>query len=284
MTKNSTQEEKKKEVFSKLKELENSYQKETGGKVEKPLQLERLTYSRPDDEELYEKAKASVAEKYAQKRASALSDAEKKKQSFSSQISDIESQLEKDNSSLDSAYSSATDKINADVMKRGIQRSSIASGKIAELEEGKLADKLSLNLSSKQKADKIRAQIDALSLELDEVLKKADEDELSESQTKFEELKKESDEKSDAVKKYNNTLEEKEVKYNSSASKTPSDEQLEKIKKTYDIKKVGTILDYYLSFDNKSEAVEDFLSEPAFEDYLGDYYSYVFTVLKNRAN
>ena len=134
------------------------------------------------------------------------------------------------------------------------------------------------------KADDIRKQIEELSAQLEETLKASKDEEETAREAEFERLKKESDDKAEAVKKYNNSLEEKEVKYNSSAAKTPTDDELAKIKKSYDIKKVGAVIDYYMSFDDKAEAMRDFLSDPAFEEYLGDYYNYVFTVLKNRAD
>ena len=286
MAKYSTEEseKKRKEIFDKLNELENAYRSETKGKVEKPLQLERLTYERPSDDELYEKAKASIEKKYGTARKNATDTAEKKKLSLSETIAELEKQRKKDNAAIDAGYASAAEKVSADAVKRGIQRSSIATNRIAELEKEKLADKSIIDQNSKSKADDIRKQIEELTLELEETLKASQDEEATARETEFEKLKKESDDKADAVKKYNNSLEEKEVKYNSSAAKTPTDEELAKIKKSYDIKKVGAVIDYYMSFDDKAEAMRDFLSDPAFEDYLGDYYNYVFTVLKNRAD
>lgn len=277
-------EKKRKEIFDKLNELEQAYRSETKGKVEKPLQLERLTYERPADDELYEKAKASIEKKYGTARKNAEDAAGKKKLSLSETIAELEKQREKDKASIDAAYDSAADKVSADAVKRGVQRSSIATNRIAELEKEKLADKSIIDQNSKSKADDIRKQIEALTAQLEETLKASKDEEETAREAEFERLKKESDDKAEAVKKYNNSLEEKEVKYNSSAAKTPTDDELAKIKKSYDIKKVGAVIDYYMSFDDKAEAMRDFLSDPAFEEYLGDYYNYVFTVLKNRAD
>lgn len=277
-------EKKRKEIFDKLNELEQAYRSETKGKVEKPLQLERLTYERPADDELYEKAKASIEKKYGTARKNAEDAAGKKKLSLSETIAELEKQREKDKASIDAAYDSAADKVSADAVKRGVQRSSIATNRIAELEKEKLADKSIIDQNSKSKADDIRKQIEELSAQLEETLKASKDEEETAREAEFERLKKESDDKAEAVKKYNNSLEEKEVKYNSSAAKTPTDDELAKIKKSYDIKKVGAVIDYYMSFDDKAEAMRDFLSDPAFEEYLGDYYNYVFTVLKNRAD
>lgn len=277
-------EKKRKEIFDKLNELEQAYRSETKGKVEKPLQLERLTYERPADDELYEKAKASIEKKYGAARKNAEDAAGKKKLSLSETIAELEKQREKDKASIDAAYDSAADKVSADAVKRGVQRSSIATNRIAELEKEKLADKSIIDQNSKSKADNIRKQIEELSAQLEETLKASKNEEETAREAEFERLKKESDDKAEAVKKYNNSLEEKEVKYNSSAAKTPTDDELAKIKKSYDIKKVGAVIDYYMSFDDKAEAMRDFLSDPAFEEYLGDYYNYVFTVLKNRAD
>lgn len=277
-------EKKRKEIFDKLNELEQAYRSETKGKVEKPLQLERLTYERPADDELYEKAKASIEKKYGTARKNAEDAAGKKKLSLSETIAELEKQREKDKASIDAAYDSAADKVSADAVKRGVQRSSVATNRIAELEKEKLADKSIIDQNSKSKADDIRKQIEELSAQLEKTIKASKDEEETAREAEFERLKKESDDKAEAVKKYNNSLEEKEVKYNSSAAKTPTDDELAKIKKSYDIKKVGAVIDYYMAFDDKAEAMRDFLSDPAFEEYLGDYYNYVFTVLKNRAD
>ena len=127
-------EKKRKEIFDKLNELEQAYQSETKGKVEKPLQLERLTYERPADDELYEKAKASIEKKYGAARKNAEDAAGKKKLSLSETIAELEKQREKDKASIDAAYDTAADKVSADAVKRGVQRSSIATNLIAERE------------------------------------------------------------------------------------------------------------------------------------------------------
>lgn len=275
---------KRKELTDELDRLDSAYKEKAESKKKKPLELERLSYDAPSDDELMERARESVEKKYGKKKEEAKTESEEKAFSFENAVKKLEKEREEGLKKTDEAYDAAERKINADVVKRGVQRSSIASNRIAEAETGRLRDKTEIEVKSTERGNELKEKIRTLGAELEKTLKEVEEAGSHEKSETYEKLKAERDEKADEVKKYNNRIEEKEKKYNDSIAKElENDEEANKVKRNYDVKKAGAVLDYYEAFEDKQAALDDFLSEPKFEDYLGDYYAYVFSILRRRA-
>ena len=273
---------KKEETLKKLRQLQEEFDGQTLAR-DKKLELERVSYEAPTDDELLAEARRSLENKYSSAKKSAEENAKGKKEKLSELISSAEKDLESKKAALDENYAEAKREAENSALKRGIARSSIAHNSVVGLARA-LADKKSLSEDETAKErEKLNAQMklvdDALAStlgELDDAQEKAVAD-------AFGKLKKESEDKALEALKYNNSLEEKEKNFANKTYGVRTQEELDKIKKEYDAKKLSVALDYYLSIGDKAKAFTEFAEDEEMKDLLGEYYDYALAILKNRA-
>lgn len=275
--------EKKKKAFKEIEAIHNEYKDKTLADTGK-LDLKRLEYVAPSDDELYKEAERSLSDKYAQKREAATSDAVKKKKSLSDAIEEALKTAEADKKAVDENYGKASSEAENSALKRGVARSSIAQGAINELATRSAEKKQEIDDRASEKKASLKEQLSAMEGELESVLAGLDESEKKEVEDAFSKLKKASAEKEEEVKKYNNSLLEKEKNYALKTFDAPTKERLKEIEDDYEQKKLKIALDYYLSIDDKAAALDEFLGDEQMREYLGSYYDYVSNILRNRAS
>ena len=274
--------EKKAKALEDIAALQKEFEDKTLAET-KTLGLTRLDYEAPTDDELYAAAKNSLAEKYSAKKTAASNDAESKRTTLSEAIEEAERSAAKDKSTVDDNYGAAKAEIENSALKRGIARSSIAQGAINELANTSAAKKQEIDDRASEKRNALKEQLAAIDGDLQTLMNGLDESEREEIKAAYEKLKAASEAKAEEVIKYNNSLEEKEKNFALKNYDAVTEAQLEEFKNDYDRKKLYVALDYYLSIDDKAEALRDFLSEESMKDYLGNYYDYMVNILRNRA-
>lgn len=265
-----------------IEELQKEFNDKTYADV-KTVDFEKMTYEEPDDDELMKKAKKSVADKFDAKKVKAETSANDKKKTLSEALANIANDVEKQKIDAEYAYNKAKTETENSALKRGVARSSMAQIALNEVITA-LADKLvSIDDAAKARADKLNADKDAIDADLKSRLDSIDEERSAAEETAFDKLKKEAEDRRKEALKYNNTLEEKkkEIELKTFDSKTQA--EIAQIKKDYDKKKLAVALDYYLSFTDPAAAFKEYVADDKIKDYLGDYYEYLFNILKNRA-
>ena len=242
---------------------------------------ERKATDDTTDEQLLKRVKSSLDEKYSKKAEQANADSEAARYSLAEKIKEVERAAEAKKAEKSAEYLKAIDAVEEDALKRGIARSSIANGGIAALKKGE-QDAVN-GIDEKKTAEKaaLLDEINGLKDKLDALLKQYEEDKVAESDEKFDEAKTLRDKNNQDAVDYNNKLLEKEYDY---YRKTGNDEYaktVESIKREYGAKRLDDVVDYYRSFGDKAAALEDFLSDERWVDYLGDYYKIAFNLIYN---
>ena len=275
--------EKKKKAFKEIEAIHNEYKDKTLADTGK-LDLKRLEYVAPSDDELYSEAERSLADKYAQKRAAASSDAVKKKKTLSDALEEAIKTAEADKKAVDENYGKKSSDVENSAIKRGLARSSIAQGAINDLAMAGAAKKQEIDDRTSEKKASLSEQLSAIESELQSVLSGLDESEKKEVEDAFSKLKKASEERAEEVEKYNNSVQEKEKNFALKTFDAPTQERLAEIQEEYERKKLKIALDYYLSIEDKAAAFDEFLGDGEMKEYLGTYYDYVSNILRNRAS
>ena len=274
--------EKKGKALSKIDALHREYKDKTLADV-KDLQLEKLDYTAPGDDELMREAERSLKDKYSQKRTDAVSSADKRKRTIIDALKEAERSAEIEKRAVDENYGKASADVENSAIKRGVARSSIAQGAINELAASGAAKKQEIDGAVSEKRSTLSDRLSAVDEELKSLLSELDESEKRDVEDAFSKLKQESEKRADEVKKYNNSVKEKEQNYALKTFDAPTRERLDEIKKEYELEKLKIALDYYLSIGDKAAAFDEFLGDGDMKEYLGSYYDYMSNILRNRA-
>lgn len=274
--------EKKAKALEDIAALQKEYEDKTLAET-KTLGLTKLEYTAPTDDELLSQAKKTLADKYSSKKAAASADAEEKRKTLSEAIAEAEKRASEEKAAVDDNYGTAKSQIENSALKRGIARSSIAQGAVNELAKSSAEKKQEIDDRTVEKKATLSEQLAAIDGELQNLLNGIDESERDEIEAAYDKLKAASDEKAQEVVKYNNSIEEKEKNYELKTYDAATEARLAEIKEDYDRQKLYVALDYYLSIEDKAEALKDFLSEESMKNYLGSYYDYMVNILRNRA-
>ncbi|MBO7525831.1 MAG: hypothetical protein J6T42_03425 [Clostridia bacterium] len=261
--------------------IQNEYNEKTYADL-KTADFEKLSYDEPSDDELMEKAKRSVADRFDKKQTSARAGAETKKKTLSEALAELTRDVDKQKLDAESAYGRARTETENSALKRGVARSSMAQNAVNEVIKA-LADKLTLiDDAAKTRADKINSDSAAVDDELKNELEKISDERSIAELDAFDKLKKESDDKRKETIKYNNSLEEKQKELELKSYDPKSQQELAEIKRDYEKKQLVAALDYYLSLPDPAAALKEFTDDGKMKDYLGYYYDYMFNILKHR--
>lgn len=261
--------DKEKEAFkSELIKLNSDLEGKSG-----KISLEEMTYEPLTKEEIEQKAKLGVEEKY-----------ELKKNALDSEYEDaLKTQEEKVNSVLSSAnakkeeisnlYDDLEEKLGANAIKRGISRSTIVSEQIRNLSTEKIKDLLKVDDSVASELKINEDKIEGLKKDYQTAVNSLNIEKAVEISDNIEKLTKEQNDKIEEVLKYNNTLKKEEASVNNNVkpateieisrikneilkqainyySKLPKDERLSAFENDEDIKKLlgdqATLVERYI--------------------------------------
>ncbi len=267
-------EKKKKEVLDKVVGLNNEYEKilptlddtnKNGFRL-----LDKDTTS---DATLKKRAEEQANLEYETKKAKAQDSTKQKSLTLSQAINAILEESEKKKQDTSKEYDTSKNRVEEDASKRGIARSSIANGMVADLEGKKLAELDEIDNEASEKSNDIKAQIADLQNKLTDLIAQYELERSVSAEAKFANAKEKRDTRNDAVDKYNNSIRQFEVENNQKLKYSPADKSAAKaVKVEYDKKKVAEVVNFYNSFEDKSKALEDFLSNDELREALGDNY------------
>ena len=171
-------------------------------------------------------------------------------------------------------FGDAIKTVEDQALKRGIARSSAAVNSVASLQKGLTGELSKIDRESQARINALNDQIATLESDFMKELSKIDARYADAIDLKLKELKDERDKKVTDIIKYNNSLARSEAANNSANGGIEKN----------DLYKIGNVIAYYNTFSDPVAALEDFLKNDFYEEYLGDYYNNVFLMLKNKAN
>ncbi len=274
--------EERKKLFARLDEY--SVSKNGGGSQEKTdgddNSLKKIEYDLPSNEQIENLAKDSLFAERQSEESSLKEIAKLKAEAAKKAKESSAEQALLDKVKSDAYYSDAIKRMENQALKRGISRSSIAVGELAELENAKATSKKSIDDENRKVIARIDDEIATLESDLAKNLAAIDQKYAKAIDVKVKELKDERDKKLAEMIKYNNTVNEKLQQ----GAKGEKPAQNPVSPTADDLKKLSLVITYYNGFDSAEEALTDFLSDPKYYDYLGDYYVNVFKILTNRYN
>ncbi len=143
---------KTKAIFDQFGAIDNKYN--TLAKGENELNLEKMNYSKPTDEEISKKAKDSLQEYKTSGIDSINNEYLEKQEQANKSISNLKEDLKNQTNNIISAYDNVKEEAKEDAIKRGLARSSIIVNTLAK------HDQQMLNELS-EKAKQINEKIDA---------------------------------------------------------------------------------------------------------------------------
>ncbi len=277
------------DVLDKIDELYESTEPQKP-RLDEASSYERMTYDAPTDEEIAASAESSLASYAAAGKSSIDNEIASLIEKYGSEKSANGAAYQNTLKSLNEAYERAVEEVNNDALRRGLARSSIATGNAAALSR----EKASASAVAAADYEKVNAEIDAEIAGLEAKRQKAmDEFNIAYTAKLTEEinrLKEEREKKKAEVIKYNNTLSEKENEYAIDRAKAESElynEALAQKKTEKELREnpdavtqdkiyqqVYALLRDKLLTLSAAEAKEEVTKNPIYHQYLSDAYYY----------
>lgn len=220
------------------------------------------------DETLKNRAETQANAEFETKKAKAEEDTSQKTSSLEKSIKELLEGAESKKQDTSDSYELSKKRVEEDASKRGIARSSIANGSIADLEGKKLAALSKIDDDTAAKSDDIQLQITELKNKLSELISLYEMQKAASAESLFSTAKAARDKSNADADKYNNSLRQFEIQNGVNTSNTAA----EQAKVDYDKKKIAAVVDFYNSFADKNKAIEDFLSNEDLKMALGETY------------
>ena len=265
------EEDKKKKLYKELDKI--IADKESTGNTT----FKKLEYTPPSDEEITEKATNlsdsefnTALQKYLDSYAK---NAEKTAAEKESTLKASESEKE----NVTENYEASKKASENQALKRGLGRSTVIMNLLQNYDESKNKQLKDIESSLNENIADIDKELTTLEAEKQRTMNNMELEKSVAIAEKISKLKAERDEKVAEVTKFNNDVNEKIIKYGDETSVLSDEEQ-----KTIDLEKAKKVLEYYSGYTAK-EAFEDFSADKTLKDYLGDYYSEFYQLLKAKA-
>lgn len=277
------------QLENEIKELESARTE-----VEKPelpaVKLEEKKYSPPSDAQLENAAAAALAEYKTQNEQAIAAKNAADAQGYAAQKKAAEKQLGEQIAALDEAYKSAAQRVDNDVLKRGLARSSIAVNSKERLEGEYLGKAASVRSELGGKIAELDGQIAATGDKLKAALNDFNLTYAAKLNDKLESLKAEREKKLDEVLEYNNKIKSEQASLDAEREKTESklySDALDQRKKASSLdylsdkerddiyKSVYNKLDAYLGSLSSKEAKHEIQNFSVYRDHLSNKYFYM---------
>lgn len=290
LEKDKEKEKTKEDPVQKLEEIESKYAMDYVDAPES-LGLEKKEFNDLSDDELYNKAvekigssergKKDIEDKYNAKLEVLNQDAKRVKENSKAKTSEIEN-----------VYNNKQKNISDDALKRGLARSSIVIGKIAQVESER-ATVLQKELDDlSEKIMGVENEINKLNEDKEKALDDFDLSYAKAIEENIKEKRAELDKQKEEVIEFNNKVDELEAEYKISLDKqkqaklknnmqikaeygyTPDELKMQEEKYNYMIN--------YLNSMTRSEAVNFLLNDEKIQKLLGDKFMAVYAYVRNR--
>lgn len=289
-------------LFDKLSSVDSKYSTEYNEPKYNPpesLNLQKLEYTGPSEDDIYEAAKNSLIEKQITAMQKIANTEQSGKASVQSKIDKLLKETQAQAKALENNSSESKKNAQSNAVKRGLARSSIVSEHLNEIEKGHNETSAELEQYRSNSLNEMQDQLKQLEADKEAALQDYEMVYAAGLQTKIDSLMAKMQSEIDSINKYNNTVDEKETKYAASIEeayrKAQEDERKranEQIKmralygdsyvdKQILEEKLEITLDYFKSLEPKV-ALELFRADESLKGHLKDYYGYVESLLKAR--
>ena len=229
------------------------------------LNLEKMTYEKPTQEEVNKQAENSLKE-YKDKSLSSINDEyQTKLEKIDTKISEQKASTENEKQELEQLYGSLKKNASDEAVKRGLARSSIIVNQLEAFDRDMLDNYMKLDKEFKTAFSDLQAERDLLEVQKDNALSSFDISYAIKLEEKINSINDEIAKKEETVLKYNNDIAEKEAEYYA---------EQEELKKKLEREDREDVQDF-IEFITKEGAV-------AYEDLIAkEKYENAYSILKD---
>lgn len=214
---------KREELKKQLKTLNDELQGKKG------VELSEMEYTPLSKEQIEDKAKEGVEEKYELKKNKLDGELTKSISDLTSNSDELVVQSKTAKKTLEDMYKEAENAVGENAIKRGISRSSIVAEQLKDLSVEKIKDTLSIDGNLASELKKNSDKIESLKADYRTAINELDLQKAIEITENVNELTKAQEEKIDEVLKYNNTVKRQQAELDSKIE-PPSEVEASKIK------------------------------------------------------
>lgn len=279
-------EDKKKALKDNFEAIDNKYLNTLTGNQEPSLNLEKMTFEKPSDEQIKQQATNSLADY----RESGLKNIEQEYMTKSQNIDDSIS-LKKQNadmqkSELEKKYASLKADASNDALKRGLARSSIVVNTLEAFDNKMLDNFMTINQDLANSIDTLSNQKSLLEQQKQNALNSFDISYAVQLNEKIDKINEKLKQQEETVLKYNNEIAEKEAEYKRKKQQEALDYAeyvgkygLGTIEMMKSNEKYKLAREYFLTLP-KAEAIKELESDSTYINQLGTYYYKLINELK----
>lgn len=278
----ATAEEKAEETFTKaeltaaLEEIENEYVVKEDGELPEGVRYERIEYDEPTDAELLKTAEAELAAYREEELADIGKEADDRRAAANERKANAARTLAEEEERIAEDHGEAVRSLENDMLRRGLTRSSIASGGASELERGRADAVSEARLGAAEESAAADAELDALEKDMEKALNAFDIAYAARVAERMAELTEEREKKRNEAIEYNNKMAEKEREdaLEAAGSGTlTAGEVPEELRGEYNEAKYEVVRRYLYSLDADAARVA-VRNDPDIRNALSDYYYY----------
>lgn len=279
-------EDKKKALKDNFKEIDNKYLNTLTGNQDPSLNLEKMTFTKPSDEQIKQQATNSLADY----RESGLKNIEQeymtKAQNIDDSISQKKQNADIQKSELEQKYASLKADASNDALKRGLARSSIVVNTLEAFDNKMLDNFMTINQDLAKSIDTLSNQKNLLEQQKQNALNSFDISYAVQLNEKIDKINEKLKQQEETVLKYNNEIAEKEAEYKRKKQQEALDYAeyvgkygLGTIEMMKSNEKYKLAREYFLTLP-KNEAIKELESDSAYINQLGTYYYKLINELK----
>ena len=279
-------ESKKKQLKDEFESIDNKYHNTLTGNTEPSLNLEKMTFTKPSDEQIKQQATDSLAEY----RENGLKDIQQqystKMQGIDESIDSKKQNANQQKTELEQKYASLKADASNDALKRGLARSSIIVNTLEAFDNKMLDNFMTINQELTKSIDSLSNQKSLLEQQKQNALNSFDISYAVQLNEKIEKINEKLQQQEESVIKYNNEIAEKEAEYKRKKQQEALDYAeyvgkygLGTIEMMKSNEKYKLAREYFLTLP-KSEAIKELEEDSSYINQLGTYYYKLLNELK----
>lgn len=284
--KQTEKENKKKTLKDSFEAIDNKYHTTLSGNTQPSLDLEKMTFTKPTDEEIKNQATQGLAD-YKQ---NGIKDIEQqyllKAQNIDDTISLKKQNADMQKSELEQKYAALKADASNDALKRGLARSSIVVNTLEAFDNKMLDNFMTINQELAKSIDNLSTQKSLLEQQKQNALNSFDISYAVQLNEKIEKINEKLKEQEQSVIKYNNEIAEKEAEYKRKKQQEALDYAeyvgkygLGTIEMMKSNEKYKLAREYFLSLPS-GEAIKELEGDSSYINQLGTYYYKLLNELK----
>lgn len=285
-TKLIEQEEKNKSLLDSFDEVDKKYNSAFSGNQNQSLGLEKMTFTRPNEIEVENQAKNSLAD-YKNTELNGIEELYSTKQkNIDNEISTNKETAKEQKSELEKKYASLKQNASNDALKRGLARSSIIVNTLEAFDNSMLDNFVKINEELTKNINSLNSQKSLLEEQKQNALNSFDIAYAIKLSEKIDSINSSLDKKEQEIQKYNNEIAEKEAEYKRKKQQEAID-YAEFISEygigSIEIMKSGEkyeIAKQYFADMDKDQALKELTTNPIYKSQLGTYYNKLVTSLR----